>query len=175
MGWLARSFNPQGNITMNRSILSVITLAAAALTATHTMADTTSAPKTRDQVKAELAEAIRTGHVVVNGETGQKAHELFPGQYPAQAVVQGKTRDQVKAELAEAIRTGHVVVNGETGQKANELFPGLYPAKPATQAKTREQVKAELQEAVRTGDVQANDDSGLKLNQLYPQLYKRNS
>jgi len=111
---------------MNRSILSVITLAAAALTATHTMADTTSAPKTRDQVKAELAEAIRTGHVVVNGETGQKANELFPGLYPAKPATQAKTREQVKAELQEAVRTGDVQANDDSGLKLNQLYPQLY-------------------------------------------------
>jgi predicted RNase H-like HicB family nuclease len=141
------------NLTMNRSYLSALTIALATLSAGHALASDASAPKTREQVKAELAEAIRTGDIVVNGETGQKANEMFPGLYPAKPVVQGKTREQVKAELAEAIRTGDIVVNGETGQKANEMFPGLYPAKPVVQGKTREQVKAELAEAIRTGQM----------------------
>ena len=138
---------------MNRYTLSALTLAVAALSAGHALAFDASAPKTREQVKAELAEAIRTGDIVVNGETGQKANELFPGLYPTKPVAQGKTRAQGKAELAEAIRTGDIVVNGETSQKANELFPSRYPAKPVAQGKTREQVKIELAEAILTGQM----------------------
>lgn len=153
---------------MNRSYLSAITVAVAALVAGHAMAADASAPQTREQVKAELAEAIRTGNFVVNGETNQKANELSPSLYPAKPVVQGKTREQVKAELAEAIRTGDFVVNGETNQKANELSPSRYPAKTVAQGKTREQVKAELAEAIRTGNLPANDESGFQISQHRP-------
>ncbi len=54
---------------------------------------------TRAQVKAELADAIRTGVLAQNGEI------------PAQAAVQtaGKSRAEVKAELANAQRTGTVL------------------------------------------------------------------
>jgi len=33
-------------------------------------------------VKAELAEAIRTGDILAGGDQGQKLNELFPSQYP---------------------------------------------------------------------------------------------
>ena len=99
---------------------------------------------TRQQVRAELAEAIRTGNVVANSESGQKANELFPGLYPTHAARQGLTREQVRAELAEAIRTGNVVANSESGQKANELMPHLYPRQTALQTRTRAEVQAEL-------------------------------
>jgi lambda repressor-like predicted transcriptional regulator len=82
---------------------------------------------TREQVKAELAEARRTGDIVANGETGQKLNELYPDRYPPKPVVAGKTRAEVKAELAEAIRTGDLIAGGEAGLKANELWPGVYP------------------------------------------------
>ena len=111
---------------MNRYTLSALTLAVAALSAGHALAFDASAPKTREQVKAELAEAIRTGDIVVNSETGQKANEAFPGLYPAKAAVQGKTREQVKAELAEAIRTGNIVADNESGLKLNQLYPQRY-------------------------------------------------
>ena len=111
---------------MNRTYFSAIALAAAAFTSGHALAADASAPKTREQVKAELAEAIRTGDIVVNGETGQKANEVFPGLYPAKAAVQGKTREQVKAELAEAIRTGNIVADNESGLKLNQLYPQRY-------------------------------------------------
>jgi uncharacterized membrane protein len=127
---------------MNRSTFSAIALTVAALAASNAMAADASAPKTREQVKAELAEAVRTGNIIANGETGQKANELFPGLYPAKPAAQGKTREQVQAELAEAVRTGDIVADGETGLKLNQINPGRYPAKPAAQGKTREQVKA---------------------------------
>lgn len=169
-----RFFNLKGNLIMNRSYLSAIAVTLAALAAGHAVAADASAPKTREQVRAELAEAIRTGDIVVNGETQQKANELFPGLYPAKAAVQGKSREQVQAELAEAIRTGNILAEGESGLKLNQLYPSRYPRQPAAQGKTREQVKAELAEAVRTGNILADSESGLKLNQLYPQRYNHN-
>ncbi len=135
---------------MKRSYLSAIALSLAALSAGQAMAADASTPVTRDQVNAELAEAIRTGDVFAEGDTGLKKNERFPGSYPAKAAVQGKTRDQVKAELAEAVRTGDIFAEGDTGLKKNERFPGSYPAKAAVQGKTRDQVKAELTEATRT-------------------------
>ncbi len=111
---------------MNRSYFSAITLAVAALAAGQAIAADAHTPKTREQVKAELAEAIRTGDIVVNSETGQKANEANPGLYPAKPVVQGYTRAQVKAELAEAIRTGDIMADGETGKKLNEIYPQRY-------------------------------------------------
>ncbi len=90
---------------MNRTYASILALTLAAFSAGSALADDASAPKTREQVKAELAEAIRTGDIEY-GERGQKLNELFPGRYPAKPAVQGKTR----AELAEAIRTGQLPV-----------------------------------------------------------------
>jgi predicted RNase H-like HicB family nuclease len=138
---------------MNRSTLSALAIAFATLTAGQAMAADASAPLTRDQVKAELAQAQRTGDILADGQTGMKMNELFPGSYPAKAVTaQGKTRAQVIAELAEAQRTGDILANGETVLKMNELFPGSYPAKTVTaQGKTRDQVKAELIQAIQAG------------------------
>lgn len=95
---------------MKRSYISAVALAVAALSAGQGMAADASTPITRAQVKAELAEAIRTGDISTDHETGRKMNELFPGSYPAKAAAQGKTRDQVKAETAEAIRTGTMPV-----------------------------------------------------------------
>ncbi len=99
--------------------------------------------KTRAEVKAELAEAIRTGDIVV-GESSLKLNELFPHRYPAASKEQGKTRDQVKAELAEAIRTGDILASGDSGLKLNEIRPDQYPAVAQGPGKTRAQVQAEL-------------------------------
>ena len=60
---------------MNRKTLSAIALVAAAFATGHAVAADASAPKTREQVKAELAEAIRTGDIVV-GEGNQTHHWL---------------------------------------------------------------------------------------------------
>lgn len=138
---------------MNTAYASVLAVTIAALSAGTALAADSAAPKTRAQVQAELAEAIRTGEIVVVSETGLKANEVNPDLYPAKPAVRGSTRAQVQAELAEAIRTGDIVAVGETGQKANEVDPGRYPAKPAAQGKTRDQVKAELREAIRTGSL----------------------
>ncbi len=110
---------------MNRSYLSTIALAVAALTAGQAFAANASSAKTREQVKAELTEAVRTGNIMANGDSGQMLNDGFPDRYPAKPVVQGKTRAQVQAELAEAIRTGDIV-GDESGKKLNELYPGRY-------------------------------------------------
>jgi hypothetical protein len=35
----------------------------------------------REEVRADLREAVRTGDIVANGETGMKLNEVFPGRY----------------------------------------------------------------------------------------------
>jgi len=55
--------------------------------------------KTRAEVKAELAEAIRNGDLIADGETGARFKDVNPGRYPAEATVQAKSRDDVRAEL----------------------------------------------------------------------------
>jgi hypothetical protein len=116
-----------------------------------------SGPLTRAEVKADLAEAIRTGNILATGETGLMRNQLNPGAYPAKPVQMGNTRAQVQAELAEAIRTGNVLANAESGLKLNEINPSAYPAKPVVMGKSRAQVVAELAEAQRLGLVDFND------------------
>jgi hypothetical protein len=159
------------DFTMNRSILTAVTLAVAALSTGHALAADVSGPKTRDQVRAELAEAQRTGNILADGETGQMLKDLYPHRYPAAAAPQAKTREQVRAELVEAQRNGDVLADGETGQKLRELNPSRYPAASVTQVTTREQVRAELAEAQRNGDVIADGETGQKLRELYPHRY----
>jgi len=100
------------DLKMNRTRFSAIAIAFAALTAGQAMAapivngeiypaDAVAQTSTvsRDQVKAELADAARTGVLAQNGEI------------PAQAAVQtaGKSRAEVRAELATAQRDGTVL------------------------------------------------------------------
>lgn len=159
----------------NRFIPSLIASAVLAVSAGHALAADDVQGKTRDQVRAELNEAIRTGNIVVGGDSGLKANELFPGRYAATETAQGKTRAEVKAELQEALSAGDVVAGGDSGQTLRQLFPGRYAEAAAeqraievAQGKTRAQVKAELAEALRTGDMVAGGESGLKLNELFP-------
>jgi hypothetical protein len=154
-------------MNVTRTTVSLLLLAAIG-----TVAQAQS-EKTREQVKAEWADAIRTGDVLASGESGLKLNELYPRRYPRAPAAIGATRAQVKAELAEAIRTGDIIASGESGLRLNEEFPHLYPAVAALAGKTRAQIKAETEEAIRTGDMVAAGEGELKLNQLYPQRYAR--
>lgn len=104
---------------------------------------------TREQVKTELTDAVRTGDMY-SGDFGKKLNEISPAQYPARNVQSSVSREQVKAELANAIRTGDVSI-GDFGQKLYELAPGVYPARHAQSSVTRDQVKAETFAAIRPG------------------------
>lgn len=99
---------------MNRKYLSTLTLALAALATGSAFAADAVGPKTRDQVRAELVEAQRTGDIVAHGESGKKLNELYPSQYPAKAATQSHTRAQVLAELAQAKRSGEYERNNHS-------------------------------------------------------------
>jgi hypothetical protein len=110
-------------------IAGVAAAAFIGLSAAH--ADSASG-KTRAQVNAELADAIRSGDIDAGGEPSWKLNERFPDLYPAKHTAAGKTRDQVNAELADAIRSGDIDAGGETSMKLSELFPGRYPSQSVT-------------------------------------------
>ena len=110
------------------------------------------------QVRAELAEAMRTDSILSGDATMWK--DLAPPAHRA-AHAAGKTREQVRAELAEAIRTGDMYV-GDTSRKANELFPSRYPARPVAAGRTREQLKAELADAIRADGILSGEGSFYK-------------
>lgn len=128
--------------------------------------------KTREQVRAELAEAIRAGNVPASGDAGLLRNELDPQRYAVAAATAGRTRDEVRAELADATRSGNLLATGEVGAGLSADFRRRYPDF-AVAAKSRAQVRAETAEAIRNGDMFANNDSGLKLNELYPQRYAK--
>lgn len=114
------------NFRKNRKVVSAgVVVALVGLSAAQA-ADDFASSKSRAQVQAELADAIRTGDIHTGGESPVLLNELFPTQYPAKARAAGKTREQVRVELAEAIRTGDIHIGGESPVKAKELFPGLY-------------------------------------------------
>jgi energy-converting hydrogenase Eha subunit B len=180
---------------MKYATASIALAVAALLTGQAHAADNVG--KTREQVRAELFEAQRTGDIVAGKDAAadefgsgayKKLNEFNPAAYPAKAVAIGKTRAQVRAELAEAQRTGDIVAGKDAGadeftsgafRKLNELNPAAYPAKPAVIGKTRAQVRAELAEAQRTGNIVASRDAGDEysaangrlLSDVYPNLY----
>lgn len=125
---------------------------------------------TREQVKAELAEARRNGTLIANTETMQTYRDLYPDRYPPAPTVIGKTREQVKAELAEARRNGTLIANAETMQTFRDLYPDRYPPAPTVIGKTREQVKAELAEAILLGDTPL-DEYGRTPAERFPSAY----
>jgi hypothetical protein len=156
---------PRKEITMSASRLTLVALAiAAALTATA-HADT---GKTREQVRAELAEAVRNGDVMAAGESGLTLRQMFPQRYPQAAVAgSGVTRAQVLGEVEEARRNGTLIAAGEAGQPVTN--PQTYPTQFA--GKTRAQVEAETREAIRTGNILAGGESSLLLKDAYPERY----
>jgi Domain of unknown function (DUF4148) len=107
---------------------------------------------TREQVKAELAQAIRTGDIVGDPVTLSKLNEMYPDRYPAKQAQANPPRVDAKAELAQAIRTGDIVGDPVTLSKLNEMYPDRYPPTQADPGLTRAQVKAELLKAIRTGE-----------------------
>lgn len=98
---------------MKTSYVATLVFSLAALAAGQTMA-MSSTHLTRDQVRAELEQAQRTGDIQVGwSEQDRKLNEIYPNNYPAKVVAQGNTRAQVQAELNEAIRTGDIWVAGD--------------------------------------------------------------
>ncbi len=156
---------------MKRQAISTIVLAVAALTAGHAIAQDAT-PKSREQVRAELIEATRTGELVGEAETGRKLNQMFPGRYPASsAVADAKTRAEVKAELAEAARSGDLAVAGEYSPAIDSSSAsGNASGTGRAEGKTREQVRAELREANRNGSLIVGD-MGNQRNALNPALY----
>ena len=61
---------------------------------------------TRAEVKAEAAEAARTGDIV-DAETGMKLNELFPGAYPKQVKVKSVPARQTQASTT-VVSTGDI-------------------------------------------------------------------
>lgn len=112
-----------------RTSISALTLTLLALCSGQVMAQDSAGPKTREQVKNELKEAIRTGNMPANDQTGRMLNEVNPSAYPPKPVVPCKTREQVKAELAEAKRTGNMPADNETGCLLKDMYPDLYPKK----------------------------------------------
>ncbi len=158
---------------MNRNAFSLAALAAATLLAGSALAADASGPLTREQVRAQLAEAHRTGDIVVDVDTGLKLNQQYPDLFPKRAAAASTvSREQVRAELARASSRGEMVVDVDTGRTARQTWPDLYPQQPVmAQTRTRAEVRAELAEAERNGELVADVDTGVTYKQRYPQVY----
>ena len=78
-------------------------------------ADNFKSTKTRVQVQAELAEAMRVGDLIVDGQTGLTAYQLNPSAFPERSMATGKTRAEVLSELEKARMDGSLVrLNAES-------------------------------------------------------------
>lgn len=148
-------------------VLTLLVLAAAMTAGAHAQSTLT-----REQVRAELAEAIRTGNMVGSGESGLTLRQLYPQRYGVTAAAPSTlTRAQVTREFDQARLSGDLIAGGESGLPLNQMQPGNYPQKEAVAGKTRAQVQAELREAIRTGDMLASGESNLLLKDLNPVRY----
>jgi hypothetical protein len=125
---------------------------------------------TREQVKAELAQAIRDGNMIGDGNTGQTLRELNPQRYPAIPRV-GSSREQVKAELAQARATGQLSTGGDLNIAADQASANKSQGLALAQGKTRAEVLAELHEAIRTGNISEGGETDRLLKDLYPKRY----
>jgi len=141
---------------------------SAAFTGAHAQS-----PRTREEVRIELTEAIRNGDMS-SGESGLTLRQRFPGRYPqAEAPMRGLSRAQVQQDLSEATRNGELLAGGEVGWRRNDGVPGGFPRQLQVGTKTRDEVRAELADAIRTGDIVAGGELGLPRNQLVPDLKTR--
>jgi hypothetical protein len=111
---------------MKTARLSLIALAIATASMGAAFAADASAPKTRDQVRAELAEAQRNGTLVADGQTGATFRDLYPSRYMAMPATSLKTRAEVRAELRDAWVRGELVADGQTGATFRDLAPHRY-------------------------------------------------
>lgn len=119
-------------------LLGTLALTAAALAPTVQAGELDPAPAglsvaSREQVRAEWADAQRNGELIVASETGQTARDLAPQRYPHPATVVTKTRREVRSETINAIRSGDVI-DTETGLKLNQLYPTRYRHSTTTPA-----------------------------------------
>lgn len=123
---------------------------------------------TREHVRAETAQSIRNGDIIVAGEIGLTQCEIRREHCLSRAEGSRVSRDQVKTELAEAVRSGSIVEPGVLMLSAAELAPHRYPARLPVQGKTRQLVAEELEMATRLGDAPVGTEDGLTPAQRMP-------
>ncbi len=127
---------------MKSARLSLIALALSTASLGAAFAADASASKTRDQVRAELAEAQRNGTLIADGQTGATFRDLNPGRYMTMSATSTKTRAEVQAELRDAWARGELVADGQTGATFRDLAPHRYTTQTmALQPRMRESIQ----------------------------------
>jgi Domain of unknown function (DUF4148) len=109
--------------------------------------------KTREQVRAELAEANRDGSIL-SGD-GTLWRDLGKPRQPADPASANGTREQLRGELAQGNHEGTILSND--GTLWTDLGKPRQPADAILARKTREQVRTELAEANRDGTILSGD------------------
>ncbi|MBW0172487.1 MAG: DUF4148 domain-containing protein [Hydrogenophaga sp.] len=137
---------------MKTARLSLIALALTTASAGMAFAADASAPKTRDQVRAELMEAQRNGTLIADGQTGATFRDLNPGRYSAMPATSMKTRAEVQAELRDAWARGELVADGQTGATYRDLNPGRYSAQTMAMQPVQPRVNMSTQVGQLQGD-----------------------
>lgn len=137
---------------MKTARLSLIALALTTASAGMAFAADASAPKTRDQVRAELMEAQRNGTLIADGQTGATSRDLNPGRYSAMPATSMKTRAEVQAELRDAWARGELVADGQTGATYRDLNPGRYSAQTMAMQPVQPRVNMSTQVGQLQGD-----------------------
>lgn len=87
---------------MKTARLSLIALALTAAATSMSFAADASAPKTRDQVRAELVDAQRNGTLIADGQTGATFRDLAPHRYTMQTVA-------MQPRMSESTQVGQVL------------------------------------------------------------------
>ena len=142
---------------MKTSTIATLGFALSTLAAAQAMASNIPQQQiSRDQVRAELAQAQQSGDISAGKNvgmlwtTGSNLNDLYPSRFPAKSVEQAKSSAQVQSELAQAQRSGDISAGKDagmlwtTGSNLNDLYPARYPSKAVTAAKTRDDVRTEL-------------------------------
>lgn len=112
---------------MQHFSVQVLAFGVLVVSATQVWSQNTNGPKTREQVRIELMDAIRTGDLPANDETGRMLNEVNPSAYPPKPSAACKTREQVRAELADAHRTGNLPASHDSGCMHRNMHPHRDP------------------------------------------------
>jgi hypothetical protein len=138
---------------MTHKMLLLSALLAGAFGSQTVLAQTTtedpSAPKTREQVKAETRDAAATGKKVPVGE--QRNNKRKP-------VTSETTREQVKSDTKAAKAMGEMKT---TEGDLNKMPP---PAAGSPPPADRADVKAETKRAMKNGEIERSEESGKPKN-----------
>lgn len=125
---------------------------------------------TREQVRAELAEARRNGELLAGGESGLRHRDISPTLYPVSAAKGMKSRAEVRADLDRARASGELIAVGDAGLRERDL-PHRQPAHVRMGDKSRADVRAELSMAQMLGEIVGVGEDGRTLAEMHPHRY----